>query len=377
MESEGEVVLHAEAEEDVLQCRAPRFVRLGEGNLEIVSIQAIVATFPYYLVYHQLPEYTGDKMSSSHFIFLLILSFFGPTMGQEQLLMVFGGDPCFFSNKVTLLSLDGGPPVPECLQDISPHPRRLTMACTASLGEGKLLLVNILFKFTFHRNFIKQTGCLLSAVEIIMKTLVVLLLMLSMNSVINMNQVLKTYSPPMKNALNFHSLDLDTWTETGNLSLPYGGYFTAACTANSVPEMIMSGGILNGSDNSDLHISNDTSYTKDGISFELLPEMPLALRSHCIVALDGDDLFVTGGSTGDYYSTNNQSFLYHSDTKVWERLPDLPTARSNLMCAMVHNEEGDQEVVTVGGYTYSEPFYEGNVNVTEIYNLKTGEWRTG
>ena len=181
----------------------------------------------------------------------------------------------------------------------------------------------------------------------------------------------------MKNAVKCHSSDLDTWTETGNLSLPYGGYFTAACTANSVPEMIMSGGILNGSDNSDLHISNDTTYTKDGINFEFLPEMPLALRSHCMVALDGDDLFVTGGSTGDYYSTNNQSFLYHSDTKEWKRLEDMPTARSSLMCAMVHNEEGDQEVVTVGGYTYSEPFYEGNVNVTEIYNLKTREWTTG
>ena len=45
VEGEGEVVLDAEPEEDVLQCRAPRLVRLGEGNLEIVSILAIVATF--------------------------------------------------------------------------------------------------------------------------------------------------------------------------------------------------------------------------------------------------------------------------------------------------------------------------------------------
>ena len=78
-------------------------------------------------------------MTSSHLIILLTLGLFGLTLGQEQLLMVFGGDPCFNSNNVTLLSLDGGPLVPECLQDISPHPRRLNMACMASLGEGKLL----------------------------------------------------------------------------------------------------------------------------------------------------------------------------------------------------------------------------------------------
>ena len=52
------------------------------------------------------------------------------------------------------------------------------------------------------------------------------------------------------------------------------------------------------------------------------------------------------------------------------------------MCAMVHNEVGDQEVITVGDYAYSEPYYvDGNsyfdTNVTEIYNLKTGKWRTG
>ena len=46
VEGEGEVVLHAEAEEDVLQCRAPRLVRLGEGNLEIVNIKAVFGYFP-------------------------------------------------------------------------------------------------------------------------------------------------------------------------------------------------------------------------------------------------------------------------------------------------------------------------------------------
>ena len=79
-------------------------------------------------------------MSSFYHIFLLILGLLGFTQGQEQLLMVFGGEPSINSNKVTLLSLDGGPPVPSCLQNLNPHPKRLFSSCVAALGEGKLLL---------------------------------------------------------------------------------------------------------------------------------------------------------------------------------------------------------------------------------------------
>ena len=179
----------------------------------------------------------------------------------------------------------------------------------------------------------------------------------------------------MKIAMKFQSLDLDKWTVTGSLSLPYA--YPAACTVNSVPEIIMSGGVLN---NSNVDTMTDTTYTRDGVSFEFLPDMPLALFSHCIVALDGDDMFVTGGYVDYSYQYNNQSFLYHSDTMEWERLKDMPTARSTLMCAMVHNEEGDQEVIIVGGNANSDEsdLYDTyDTNVTEIYNLKTREWRTG
>ena len=79
-------------------------------------------------------------MSSFYHLFLLILGLLGFTLGQEQLLMVFGGEPSINSNKVTLLSLDGGPPVPSCLQNLNPHPKRLFSSCAAALGEGKLLM---------------------------------------------------------------------------------------------------------------------------------------------------------------------------------------------------------------------------------------------
>ena len=65
---------------------------------------------------------------------------------EQQLLMVFGGrgcevlQGCDYLNNVTLLSLDGGPSVPECLKDLGPAPKRLYSACQATLGDGMLRL---------------------------------------------------------------------------------------------------------------------------------------------------------------------------------------------------------------------------------------------
>ena len=40
-----------------------------------------------------------------------------------------------------------------------------------------------------------------------------------------------------------------------------------------------------------------TEYTLDGVEFESLSEpMPVGKNEHCLVALDGGDLFVTGES---------------------------------------------------------------------------------
>ena len=58
------------------------------------------------------------------------------TETKAQLLMVFGGEP--YSNNVTLLSLDGDPPVPDCLQNLNPHPKQLSGSCSATLRNSKL-----------------------------------------------------------------------------------------------------------------------------------------------------------------------------------------------------------------------------------------------
>ena len=69
--------------------------------------------------------------------FLAILGCLATVVSGQQLLMVFGGEP--FSNNVTLLSLDDDTPVPECLQDLNPHPKQLYASCSATLRNSKLL----------------------------------------------------------------------------------------------------------------------------------------------------------------------------------------------------------------------------------------------
>ena len=70
---------------------------------------------------------------------------------------------------------------------------------------------------------------------------------------------------------------------------------------------------------------------------------------------DGDSLFVTGGFIDfDTKYDSNKSFLYHSDTMEWEEVPDLPTLRISLLCGMVHNANGDEEVIAAGGFDHGE-----------------------
>ena len=154
---------------------------------------------------------------------------------------------------------------------------------------------------------------------------------------------------------------------------------TSACTVNSVPEIMMNGGCNTNPANSGCKYENSTIYTSDGVTFAELPPMPIGMTSHCMVALDNDDLFVTGGavpkdSGGSQY--NDKSFLYHSDTMVWEELQGLPTPRGSLMCGLVHNINDEQDIIVVGGHG-SEILDFNTTDLVEIYNIQSGQWRTG
>ena len=122
----------------------------------------------------------------------------------------------------------------------------------------------------------------------------------------------------------------------------------SGCAVKIGKEIIFSGGYT---DDESHERENTTIYTNNGETFADLPQMPFELASHCMVGLDGEDWFVTGGRNDSYPDNeSDKSLLYHSDKMEWEELPGLLTPRSFLMCGLVHNSNGDQEVIAAGGF---------------------------
>ena len=173
----------------------------------------------------------------------------------------------------------------------------------------------------------------------------------------------------------YNSADVDTWSVSGVMSIIKSG--SSDCAVNSVPEIIMNGGIKMNSSTINHWAWRSTINTQDGKDFGYLPLMPSGFFSHCVVALDDSDLFVTGGFVHDFLEIpipSDKSFLYHSDTGEWEELQGVPTLRLTPMCSMVHKANGEQEVIVAGGTAPEN--YESR-DVVEIYNLQSKEWRLG
>ena len=70
---------------------------------------------------------------------------------------------------------------------------------------------------------------------------------------------------------------------------------------------------------------SSTEITKDGVTFEDFTPLPIALSSHCMVALndpaDGD-FFLAGGYTS---SQSKRAFIHKGNQ--WDEMAEMPTAR--------------------------------------------------
>ena len=171
--------------------------------------------------------------------------------------------------------------------------------------------------------------------------------------------------------MHCQSTALDTWTVSGNISSSYDVTYDQHCAISTVPEIIITGSCdpYNPDENGPCSDETSTIYTGDGETFADIPPIPVALRGTCVVGLDDNDLFVTGGSYINGSSDeSDKSYLYHSDTMEWEELPGLLTTRDDPMCARVHNSNGEEEVIVAGGF---------RLDVVDIYNLQSGQWRKG
>lgn len=114
---------------------------------------------------------------------------------------------------------------------------------------------------------------------------------------------------------------------------------------------------------------------------ESVPRLPEEVFGHCLVALEGGDLFQTGGMHLDLaswpwqFTVADKTHIFSARTGEWKRGPDMPTSRFDLMCGLVTTQTGSQEVVAAGGRT--PRLFSSDLDVVEIYSIHKTRWRTG
>ena len=77
-----------------------------------------------------------------------------------------------------------------------------------------------------------------------------------------------------------------------------------------------------------------------------IAQLPEKVMGHCLVALEGGDLFTTGGIHYDLVhrpmqiAVTGETHVFNENTWAWERLPDMPTPRTDHMCGLITTKTG-------------------------------------
>ena len=135
---------------------------------------------------------------------------------------------------------------------------------------------------------------------------------------------------------------------------------------------------------------SSTEITRDGDTFEAFTPLPIGLRAHCMVALDGDeegDFFVGGGDkSGQKYTKS--AYIYKSNQ--WVGVEELPTGSRGkkpyldihnelccklflaaLMCGPVRAGSRIEKIVAAGGWA------DARLDKVDIYDITSNTWVAG
>lgn len=104
-----------------------------------------------------------------------------------------------------------------------------------------------------------------------------------------------------------------------------------------------------------------------------LSNFPVQVEWHAMASL-GDYLYVAGGLNRKDYSPYASLYRYDSELDSWRRLPDMPTARSQLALVAVQTElDGDEGFLyAIGGHDGFTMLY----NLVERFNVAANRWKT-
>ena len=140
------------------------------------------------------------------------------------------------------------------------------------------------------------------------------------------------------------------------------------------------------------NFKSSTEITRDGVTFEAFTPLPVGLRDHCMVALDGDeegDFFVGGGDSSVKTYTKS-TYIYKNNQ--WVGVRELPTGRRGkmpnfdlhnqscwklflavFMCGPVRASPGGrvEKIVAAGGWAGS------HLDNIDIYDINSDTWVPG
>ena len=152
----------------------------------------------------------------------------------------------------------------------------------------------------------------------------------------------------------------------------------------------------------DNKVQSVKGYNADGFHIEDLPPLPTNKIGHCVVALDGYELFVTGkaiwvkneifftihwwlaflvsggyNSVKTYILTATDNDAARGGNFYWSSVKTLPTSSGGLMCSKVDTKDPGyathtQKVVVAGGR-----HDQTNLKLVYIYDVKENKWSQG
>jgi hypothetical protein len=100
-------------------------------------------------------------------------------------------------------------------------------------------------------------------------------------------------------------------------------------------------------------------------TFQTLKNLPEPTENHCLVIVDSERLFVTGGGL------HTKTYLYQQSINKWTALPDSPTQRYGPGCGLV-TSQGKREILVAAGKHNGVYF-----DTVDIFDLDVSTWRSG
>ena len=96
-------------------------------------------------------------------------------------------------------------------------------------------------------------------------------------------------------------------------------------------------------------------------------KLPKPLFGHCMVNIDKDTVFLTGGET--HQLTKLKSTYQYNEKLGWKNLRDMPTPRLFHSCALL---EDKNTIIVAGGFNKT-----GMLQSSDLYSIKDNTWSAG